>query len=106
RICDGVFQVAQDRSSLLRMFTMTTDVVYEDGALPGDRIQSQIRRMYKEAMDNDAFRPGDVEMMSAMAHGLVEGALMRWMRTGASEDANAPRELASVLKFGVLSATG
>ncbi|MEM7058981.1 MAG: TetR/AcrR family transcriptional regulator [Pseudomonadota bacterium] len=103
RICVGIFKVAQDRSSLLRLFTMTTDVIYEDGALPGDRIQDQIRHMYQEAMENGAFRKGDVEMMSSMAHGLVEGALMRWMRSGTPSDTNASRELATVMKFGFLS---
>lgn len=102
RICDGVFEVAQDRSSLLRLFTMTTDVVYEDGALPGDRIQRQIKSMYLEAIEDGAFRDGNVEMMSSMAHGLVEGAMMRWMRSGARKDANAARALASVMKFGFL----
>lgn len=103
RICDGVFKIAQDRSSLLRLFTMTTDVIYEDGALPGDRIQRQIRHMYQEAMEDRAFREGDVEMMSSMAHGLVEGALMRWMRMGAPAKTSAPRDLAAVMKFGFLS---
>ena len=103
RICDGVFDVAKQRSSLLRLFTMTTDVVYEDGALPGDRIQAQIKCMYSEAMKDGAFRKGDVEMMASMAHGLVEGAMMRWMRMGAPPDTHAPKELAAVMKFGFLS---
>ncbi|MEM9232139.1 MAG: TetR/AcrR family transcriptional regulator [Pseudomonadota bacterium] len=103
RICAGVFDVAKDRSSLLRLFTMTTDVVYEDGAIPGDRIQQQIKCMYQEAMEDGTFRNGDTEMMSSMAHGLVEGALMRWMRTGAPAETNAPRELAVVMKYGFLT---
>lgn len=103
RICAGVFDVAHDRSSLLRLFTMTTDMIYEDGALPGDRIQSQIKRMYHEAVDNGAFRDGDADMMSSMAHGLVEGAMMRWMRSGAPSDTNASKELADVMKYGFLT---
>lgn len=105
RICEGVFDVARDRSSLLNLFTMTTDVIYEDGARPGDRIQHQIKRMYEEAMETGAFRDGDIEMMSAMAHGLVEGALMRWLRTGAPMNTDVPKELATVMKFGFLSQT-
>ncbi|MEM7173503.1 MAG: TetR/AcrR family transcriptional regulator [Pseudomonadota bacterium] len=103
RICEGIFDVALDRSSLLRLFTMTTDILYEDGSLPGDRIQRQIRRMYQEGMDEGAFRVGDLDMMASMAHGLVEGAIMRWMRTGSPANNNAPQELASVMKFGFLS---
>ncbi|MEM6589139.1 MAG: TetR/AcrR family transcriptional regulator [Pseudomonadota bacterium] len=103
RICEGVFDVAKERSSLLRLFTMTTDIVYEDGALPGDRIQQQIKRMYLEAAEDGAFRNGDIDMLSSMAHGLVEGAMMRWMRTGAPAETNASRELAAVLKYGFLT---
>ena len=103
RICEGIFDVAKDRSSLLRLFTMTTDVIYEDGGLPGDRIQQQIRRMYQEAMDDGAFRKGEVEMMSSMAQGLVEGAMMRWMRSGAPTETNASQELANVMKYGFLT---
>jgi len=103
RICEGVFDVAKDRDSLLRLFTMTTDVIYEDGALPGDRIQQQIKRMYQEAMEEGAFRNGDLEMMSSMAHGLVEGAMMRWMRSGAPVKTNASQELANVMKYGFLT---
>ena len=103
RICEGIFDVAKDRSSLLRLFTMTTDVIYEDGGIPGDHIQLQIKRMYEEAMKDGAFRNGDAEMMSSMAHGLVEGAIMRWMRAGASAETNASRDLAMVMKFGFLS---
>ena len=102
RICTGVFDVAQDRSSLLRLFTMTTDVIYEDGGIPGDRIQLQIKRMYQQAMEDGAFRNGDVEMMSSMAHGLVEGAMMRWMRAGAPAETHASQELAAVMKHGFL----
>ncbi|MEM9709028.1 MAG: TetR/AcrR family transcriptional regulator [Pseudomonadota bacterium] len=101
-ICHGVFEVARDRKSLLRLFTMTTDVIYEDGALPGDRIQRQIKCMYQDAMDDGAFRDGDVTMMSSMAQGLVEGAMMRWMREGARPDTNASTELATVMKYGFL----
>ncbi|MEM6713271.1 MAG: hypothetical protein AAF590_13465 [Pseudomonadota bacterium] len=100
RICEGVFDVAKERSSLLRLFTMTTDVIYEDGGLPGDRIQQQIKSMYREAMGEGAFRNGDLDMMSSMAHGLVEGAMMRWMRTGAPSETNASKELANVMKHG------
>ncbi|MEM9238697.1 MAG: TetR/AcrR family transcriptional regulator [Pseudomonadota bacterium] len=103
RICEGVFDVAKERSSLLRLFTMTTDVVYQDGGLPGDRIQQQIKSMYREAVGDGAFRKGDVDMMSSMAHGLVEGAIMRWMRTGAPAETSASHELANVMKNGFLN---
>ncbi|MET1416727.1 TetR/AcrR family transcriptional regulator [Roseibium sp. HPY-6] len=103
RICEGLFDVAKDRSELLRLFSMTTDVVYEDGYLPGELIQSQIKDMYLEAMNEGVFREGDVEMMAAMAHGLVEGAMMRWMRMGAPTATNVDKELASVMKSGFLT---
>ena len=103
RICEGFFYVAKERSSLLRLFTMTTDVIYQDGSLPGDRIQQQIKHMYQDAMEDGAFRNGDVEMMSSMAHGLVEGAIMRWMRTGAPAETDASQELANVMKYGFLN---
>ncbi|MEM9605451.1 MAG: TetR/AcrR family transcriptional regulator [Pseudomonadota bacterium] len=103
RICEGVFEVAKERNTLIRLFAMTTDVVYEDGSLPGDRIQAQIRRMYEEATAAGAFRQGDVDMMSSMAHGLVEGALMHWMRTGFPDGRRASSQLAAVMKSGFLA---
>ena len=103
KVCEGLFEVAQERSALLRLFTMTTDVVYEDGLFPGDRIQAQIEEMYREAMNAGAFRKGDVDMMAAMAHGLVEGAMMRWMRTGSPAHSKVSFDLASVMKSGFLT---
>ena len=70
RICKGLFDVAEEHSSLLRLLTMTTDVVYENGMLPGDIIQEQIGHLYREGMAEGAFLKGDPDMMAAMAHGL------------------------------------
>ncbi|MEM6986357.1 MAG: TetR/AcrR family transcriptional regulator [Pseudomonadota bacterium] len=103
RICEGVFDVARERSAMLRLFTMTTDVVYADGTAPGGRIQEQIRAMYQEAADAGAFRGGDAEMMAALTHGMVEGALMRWMHLGSPDQTSAPQDLAAVMKHGILA---
>lgn len=97
-ICEGLFTVAEDNSSLLRLLTMTTDVVYDDGALPGDRIQSQIRSFYAEGMSDGSFVPGDVDMMAAMAHGLVEGAMMQTMRSDKLDRPEAAAQLSKVMK--------
>ncbi|MEL6118259.1 MAG: TetR/AcrR family transcriptional regulator [Pseudomonadota bacterium] len=102
-VCQGLFDIAKDRSAYLKLFTMTTDLVYEDGALPGDRIQDQIKQMYQEGMEQGAFRNGDLHMMSSMAHGLVEGAMMRWMRMGHKATDIASKDLAGVMKYGFLT---
>ncbi|MGD1884396.1 MAG: TetR/AcrR family transcriptional regulator [Paracoccaceae bacterium] len=97
-ICEGLFVVAEDHRSLLRLLTMTTDVVYVDGALPGDRIQSQIRSFYAEGMSAGTFVEGDVDMMAAMAHGLVEGAMMQSMRSSTSNRTEDVAQLSKVMK--------
>ena len=102
-VCEGRFIVAEENRSLLRLLTMTTDVVYVDDALPGDRIQSQIRAFYAEGMSEGAFVQGDVDMMAAMAHGLVEGAMMRAMRSGNSNQTEAVAQLTKVMKNAFLN---
>lgn len=97
RICQGVLAVAEEHRSLLRLLTMTTDVVYADGSLPGDRIQNQIRSFYEEGMANGTFIKGDVNMMAAMAHGLVEGAMMQAMRDEELQLRQVAKQLSSVM---------
>ncbi len=103
RVCDGLFALAEERDTLLRLLSMTTDVVYDDGGLPGDRIRARIVVMYEEGLNLGAFRHGDVGLHAAMAHGLVEGAIMGWLRTGNPTRAKAARQLASVMKGGFLT---
>ncbi len=103
RVCDGLFALAAERASLLKLLSMTTDVVYDDGSLPGDRIRAQIVVMYEEGLKRGAFRHGDVGLHAAMAHGLVEGAIMGWLRTGTPPRAEAAQQLAIVMKGGFLT---
>lgn len=105
RVSDGVFDLARDRKSLLRLLSMTTDVVFDDGSLPGDRIQGQIAKMYSEGVALGSFRPGHISLCAAMAHGLVEAAVMRWLRDGALSQSDASEQLALVLKRGFLADT-
>lgn len=102
-MCYGLFEVAEDNRDLLKLMNMTTDVVYTDGSLPGDRIQNQIRIMYTEAMNAGASRQGDPYMMAAIAHGMVEGAMVRWMRFGTSKGVDAASQLALILKGGFMT---
>ncbi|WP_299083011.1 TetR/AcrR family transcriptional regulator [uncultured Ruegeria sp.] len=102
-ICEGLFVVAEQHRSLLRLLTMTTDMVYSDGALPGDRIQNQIRSFYAEGISEGTFVKGDVAMMAAMAHGLVEGAMMQAMRSDNVERAEATVQLSTVMKNAFLA---
>lgn len=102
-ICEGLFVVAEEHRALLRLLTMTTDVVYVDGALPGDRIQRQIRSFYTEGMSEGTFVMGDVDMMAAMAHGLVEGAMMQAMRSSRSNRTEAVAQLSKVMKNAFLT---
>ncbi|WP_415400738.1 TetR/AcrR family transcriptional regulator [Tateyamaria sp. SN3-11] len=102
-ICEGQFVVAEEHRSLLRLLTMTTDVIYEDGALPGDRIQNQIKSFYAEGMSDGAFVEGDVDLMAAMAHGLVEGAMMQAMRSDTSNRTEAAAQLSKVMKNAFLT---
>lgn len=106
RICHGLFRVSDENRGPLGLLTMTTDVVFEDGSLPGDRIQAHIKAMYLDAAKDGAFREGDADLMAAMAHGLVEGAMMRWMRLGSPKELDAAGQLAAVLKHGFLAREG
>ncbi|MEM9220808.1 MAG: TetR/AcrR family transcriptional regulator [Pseudomonadota bacterium] len=103
QLCLGLFDLAQSRRPLLGLFTMTTDVAYADGSLPGDRIRRQIVVMYREALGAGAFRGGDVTLYAAMAHGLVEGAIMAWQRRPTLGKRRAAGQLAEVLKHGFLA---
>lgn len=103
RMCHGIFEVAEDNLSLLKLLNMTTDVVFADGSLPGDRIQNQIRIMYTDAVNAGASHQGDAHMMAAIAHGMVEGAIVRWMRLGAPKDIGAASQLALVFKDGFMT---
>ncbi|WP_342076030.1 TetR/AcrR family transcriptional regulator [Yoonia sp. SS1-5] len=103
RMCYGLFEVAEDNLDLLKLLNMTTDIVFTDGSLPGDRIQNQIRIMYTEAMNVGASHQGDPHMMAAIAHGMVEGAMVRWMRLGAPKDIDAAAQLALVFKDGFMT---
>lgn len=103
RMCYGLFEVAKENRDLLKLLSMTTDIVFDDGSLPGDRIQGQIGIMYAEAMDAGASYQGDPQMMAAIAHGMVEGALLRWMRMGAPESFNPAEQLAAIFKDGFMT---
>ncbi|WP_375573135.1 TetR/AcrR family transcriptional regulator [Ahrensia marina] len=103
RVCEGLFDLTAQRNTLLNLMSMTTDVVFDDGALPGDHIQAQIVSMYQDGVRSGAFRAGDVDLYGAMAHGLVEGAVMRWLRTGKPSQREAALQLSSVMKYGFLS---
>lgn len=102
-MCHGIFAVAEDNLNLLKLLSMTTDVVFTDGSLPGDRIQNQIRIMYTEGVNVGASHQGDPYMMAAIAHGMVEGAMVRWMRLGAPKDIDAASQLALVFKDGFMT---
>lgn len=100
RICHGMFALAERRSALLKLLSMTTDVVFEDMSLPGDLLQAQIAAIQREGAEAGAFRVGDLRLSAAMAHGLVEGALTHWVRSGAPSREVAAQQLASVMKYG------
>ncbi|MET1412193.1 TetR/AcrR family transcriptional regulator [Roseibium sp. HPY-6] len=100
RVCLGLFTLSEKRKPLLRLMSMTTDIVYADSSLPGDRIQAQIRLMYGDGLRDGAFLNGDIPLMASMAHGLVEGAMMGWMRNSGLSAADAAGQLASVMKSG------
>jgi hypothetical protein len=102
-MCHGIFAVAEDNLPLLKLLNMTTDVVFADGSLPGDRIQNQIRIMYTDAVNAGASHQGDADMMAAIAHGMVEGAIVRWMRLGAPKDIDAASQLTLVFKDGFMT---
>jgi AcrR family transcriptional regulator len=103
RLCYGLFEVAEVRHDLVRLLNMTTDVVFENGSLPGDRIQHQICIMYTETMKAGASPQSDPHLMAAIAHGMVEGAMLRWIRIGAPKDLDAAAHLAMAFKHGFLT---
>ncbi|MGR3436318.1 MAG: TetR/AcrR family transcriptional regulator [Shimia sp.] len=101
-VCAALFDLMDARRAELRVLSMTTDVVHEDGRLPGDRVRARIAVNIAEAQAAGAFRSGDPDLFAAMAHGTVEGAMRHWLRTGADRAAMA-REMAAMLRDGVRS---
>ena len=105
RVCEGTFSLAHRHRDLLRVLFMTTDVESDDGTLPGDRLRACIMSMYREAVDAGAFRTGNARFHAAMAHGLVEGAIRNWLRTGSPSRKTAARQLSQFMKYGFLHRT-
>lgn len=100
-VCDALFELMDERRQELRVLSMTTDVMHEDGRLPGDAVRSQIATMIADAQRSGAFRKGDPVFLAAMAHGTVEGAMRHWLRTGGERHAVA-RATAIMLRRGIV----
>ncbi len=100
-VCAALFELMDARRAELHVLSMTTDVVHKDGRLPGDRVRAGIAVNIAEAQAAGAFRDGDPNLLAAMAHGTVEGAMRHWLRTGADHEAML-RETAAMLRGGVV----
>ena len=100
-VCAALFALMNERRIELRVLSMTTDVAHEDGRLPGDRVRARIAANIAQAQKAGAFRPGDPDMLAAMAHGTVEGAMRHWLRSGTDREAMA-RETAISLRGAVV----
>lgn len=66
--------------SRLSILSMTTDVLYEDGSLPGDLVRKKIAEVICQDPDCADGTQESAAMTAAILHGAVEGAMRQVLR--------------------------
>jgi len=79
-LCEGLFDLIDEERAQLAIVGMTTDIQFDDGSLPGDAVRAEIEVMLAEGIAAEAFRDDDPALLAAIAHGMVNGAMIRWLR--------------------------
>lgn len=84
-LCEALFDLIAEEREELTILGMTTDIAFENDALPGDAVRAEIETMIAGGIAVGTFRSDDPALLAAIGHGMVDGAMRRWLRNPTPE---------------------
>ena len=97
RMAAGLVRLMAERAETLGVLAQTGEAP-GGGPRAGDALRAAIRAQVEEAQAAGAFHPGDPALHAAVAHGMVEGAMRRFLADGARDPEGTAKAVAALLR--------